>query len=353
MYSSVGWSSATDDVDVEHVDPRLPPASASCAPRRRSARSSWRRRGRRCARGSGTRTPGASAARRATCRGSGACSRRSPRRVRRGRCRPSARSASGRRSRDRRTTRSSAHPIITVGAPMTIGAPHPDMSPTRSAGRPPISTVELPIGNGVGGCGGVRREAARVQVADDRGRHPGDQHGRHARARDHARVCRSGPRPSLPIGMYAPPRSVDLDDRAAHRRLRRCSRARRCRCPRPWPGAPLALNAAAAGVDRHAVGLELELAGRLQRHPARRLDRQAWRRTSTSTSPVVSMTILLPFWSSTMRVLAVAGGDGDRVVLVVELEPVAVAGDDRPLHDLAALDRLRPAARPCRCTARR
>ena len=74
-------------------------------------------------------------------------------------------------------------PIITVGAPMMIGAPQPAMSPTRSAGRPPIITVVLPIGNGVGGCGGGRREAARVQVADDRGRHPADQHGRHARAR--------------------------------------------------------------------------------------------------------------------------------------------------------------------------
>ena len=36
-----------------------------------------------------------------------------------------------------------------------IGAPHPDMSPIRSAGRLLISTVVLPIGNGVGGCGGV------------------------------------------------------------------------------------------------------------------------------------------------------------------------------------------------------
>src|SRR5262245_40912748 len=42
--------------------------------------------------------------------------------------------------------------MFTVGAPITIGAPHPAMSPTRSAGRPPIMTVGLPIGNGVGGC---------------------------------------------------------------------------------------------------------------------------------------------------------------------------------------------------------
>jgi len=36
---------------------------------------------------------------------------------------------------------------------MTMGAPHPLVSPTRAAGRPPISTVALPLTIGVGGCG--------------------------------------------------------------------------------------------------------------------------------------------------------------------------------------------------------
>src|SRR5690606_24164986 len=45
-------------------------------------------------------------------------------------------------------------PIITVGQPGgRIGAPQADMSPTRSAGRPWISTVIEPFGNGAGGCG--------------------------------------------------------------------------------------------------------------------------------------------------------------------------------------------------------
>ena len=78
--------------------------------------------------------------------------------------------------------------MITVGAPITIGAPQPDMSPIRSAGRPPIMTVVLPIGNGVGGCGGRAGEAARVQVADDGGRHPDDEHGGDARSGDDAGV---------------------------------------------------------------------------------------------------------------------------------------------------------------------
>ena len=37
-------------------------------------------------------------------------------------------------------------PIRTVGAPITIGAPQPDMSPMRAAGLPPISTVGQPGG---------------------------------------------------------------------------------------------------------------------------------------------------------------------------------------------------------------
>jgi hypothetical protein len=44
-------------------------------------------------------------------------------------------------------------PISTSGIPMTIGAPQPDMSPTRAAGLPPISTVTLPLAMGDGGCG--------------------------------------------------------------------------------------------------------------------------------------------------------------------------------------------------------
>lgn len=42
---------------------------------------------------------------------------------------------------------------------MMIAAPQPDRSPTRRAGFPPIITVVLPIGNGVGGCGGVTGNA--------------------------------------------------------------------------------------------------------------------------------------------------------------------------------------------------
>src|SRR5689334_24817003 len=40
--------------------------------------------------------------------------------------------------------------------PITIGAPQPDMSPIRAAGRPPIRTVTLPITIGDGGCGPAR-----------------------------------------------------------------------------------------------------------------------------------------------------------------------------------------------------
>src|SRR5438067_159568 len=46
-----------------------------------------------------------------------------------------------------------AHPpISTVGIPITIGAPHPDVSPMRAAGLPPINTVTLPLTIGEGGC---------------------------------------------------------------------------------------------------------------------------------------------------------------------------------------------------------
>src|SRR5215470_14579278 len=44
-------------------------------------------------------------------------------------------------------------PISTLGAPLTIGAPQPDISPSRNAGRPPMNTVTLPLAKGVGGCG--------------------------------------------------------------------------------------------------------------------------------------------------------------------------------------------------------
>src|SRR5215211_6283547 len=46
-------------------------------------------------------------------------------------------------------------PIMTVVAPMTIGAPQPDTSPVRTAGMPPTNTVALPGAIGVGGWGGV------------------------------------------------------------------------------------------------------------------------------------------------------------------------------------------------------
>ena len=112
-----------------------------------------------------------------------------------------------------------AHPTFTVGAPITIGAPQPAMSPTRSAGRPPIITVMLPIGNGVGGCtaGGGKLHVCRSPttaagipaistVGDTR---PGD------RRRDD----RSGHRLLLRTASFPPPSSVDRHDRAAHRRL--------------------------------------------------------------------------------------------------------------------------------------
>src|SRR5215469_13313914 len=43
--------------------------------------------------------------------------------------------------------------MFTVGAPITIGAPQPLMSPMRAAGRLPIITVILPFAIGFGGCG--------------------------------------------------------------------------------------------------------------------------------------------------------------------------------------------------------
>src|SRR4051812_48132171 len=43
--------------------------------------------------------------------------------------------------------------MITVGAPNTIGAPHPAKSPILAAGRPPISTVVEPPTIVLGGCG--------------------------------------------------------------------------------------------------------------------------------------------------------------------------------------------------------
>ena len=43
--------------------------------------------------------------------------------------------------------------MITVGAPITIGAPQADMSPIRAAGNPPISIVVEPGGAITdGGC---------------------------------------------------------------------------------------------------------------------------------------------------------------------------------------------------------
>jgi hypothetical protein len=46
------------------------------------------------------------------------------------------------------------YPAITVVAPMMMLAPQPAMSPTRSNGRPPTNTEELPAVNGVAvGCG--------------------------------------------------------------------------------------------------------------------------------------------------------------------------------------------------------
>src|SRR5262249_37297370 len=44
-------------------------------------------------------------------------------------------------------------PMFTVGAPMTMGAPQPVISPMRAAGRLPMRTVALPFAIGVGGCG--------------------------------------------------------------------------------------------------------------------------------------------------------------------------------------------------------
>src|SRR5262245_50798097 len=58
--------------------------------------------------------------------------------------------------------------MSTLNAPLIIGAPQPDTSPRRSAGRPPISTVRLPLGNGVGGCGpatGGMAQACRSPAA--------------------------------------------------------------------------------------------------------------------------------------------------------------------------------------------
>jgi hypothetical protein len=56
----------------------------------------------------------------------------------------------------------SPYPIITVGAPIKIGAPQPAISPTRKAGLPPMNTVTLPIGKGVGGCGvGTNEQACK------------------------------------------------------------------------------------------------------------------------------------------------------------------------------------------------
>ena len=82
-------------------------------------------------------------------------------------------------------------PISTVGAPPTIGAPQPDMSPMRSAGRPPISTVTLPLGNGVGGCGPAgRRHRADCGCRRRRRREARDQHGGHAGS---GRRCRDAP----------------------------------------------------------------------------------------------------------------------------------------------------------------
>ena len=45
-------------------------------------------------------------------------------------------------------------PMLTVGAPVAIGAPQPATSPTRAAGRLPIMTVVLPVTIVDGGCGG-------------------------------------------------------------------------------------------------------------------------------------------------------------------------------------------------------
>jgi hypothetical protein len=47
--------------------------------------------------------------------------------------------------------RLSSQLIITFGEPITMGAPHPAISPIRSAGRPPRNTFGLPMAKGVGG----------------------------------------------------------------------------------------------------------------------------------------------------------------------------------------------------------
>jgi hypothetical protein len=47
------------------------------------------------------------------------------------------------------------HPIITVGSPTAAVAPQAQVSPTRTAGMPPINTVPLPTTKGVTGGWGT------------------------------------------------------------------------------------------------------------------------------------------------------------------------------------------------------
>src|SRR5574343_1929143 len=55
------------------------------------------------------------------------------------------------------------HPIITVGLPSAADAPQAQVSPTRSAGLPPIITVALPIKNGLadGPCWGGKGQLCK------------------------------------------------------------------------------------------------------------------------------------------------------------------------------------------------
>ena len=82
---------------------------------------------------------------------------------------------------------------MTVGAPITMGAPQPVRSPIRAAGKPLIRTVLLPggtMGERWVRPGGRRHRARMHADAHHHGGRTADEHVRYARWCEHTAVSR-------------------------------------------------------------------------------------------------------------------------------------------------------------------
>ena len=329
MYSSVGWSSSRVDLDVEHVDPRLPAAQ-------RVAHLEGDQPGRRgVGRGEDVvvdRAPElgahrALAGRRAEDQAHALGDLLVARHEGDAAARPDAHRV-GDPAADEPARSSAAHPpIITVGAPMTIGAPQPAMSPDpqrraaadhhrRAAHRERRRRVRRRCGGKLHVCRSPTTAAGIPPMSTVATPGPGDHPGMAGRVADPVLLAASSlsPRPQLIVTIE--PRTVVwplLDSSAVP-------------LPSTFAWHALGAEGPAAGVDRHAVGLELE-----RRRcdssfiPLGAVDRRAWPSDVDLDVAGRLEDDLVALLVEHEAVLAVAGGDRDGVVLVVQLDPVAVA----------------------------